>query len=175
VEGRHQRRPAIFLPGAAHPRDGYVAAEQQAGRWLAEGDDDARPDRVDLPVEERPAARHLVPQRRSVLRRPTLHDVADVDAAAGDAEPLLDHLGQQLARASDERDALKVLLLARPLADEEQIRGRVAVAEDDLRPALREPAARALAERGAHLGERRLLGPPARLRNERDLLSCSAS
>ena len=47
---------------------------------------------------------------------------------------------EQLAAAAHERQALAVLLLARPLADEHQVGRRVAHAEDHLRAALAEAA-----------------------------------
>ena len=52
-------------------------------------------------------------------------------------------LVEQLARLADEGLALLVLVESRRLADEHQIGARVADAEDDLGPALREPALRA--------------------------------
>jgi hypothetical protein len=41
---------------------------------------------------------------------------------------------------SDEGNTLLVLVEAGRLADEHQVRGRIADAEDDLRPSLRKPA-----------------------------------
>src|SRR5262249_38090524 len=113
--------------------------------------------------------------RGAVVGRAALDDVADVDRAARDPEPLLDHLREQLAGAADEGQALLVLGLARALADEQELGVRVAVAEDDVRAALGEAAAVAVAKRrpylvevgapgeGAGLEQRRLRG--RRLRN----------
>ena len=54
-----------------------------------------------------------------------------------------EQLVEELPGLADERDALLVLVEARRLADEHQVGVRVAVAEDDLRAALAEGAARA--------------------------------
>src|SRR6185369_14271510 len=78
----------------------------------------------------------------SVALRPALHHVRDIavpisveaDASRGE------HLGQQLARAADEGDALLVLFLARAFTDDHQAGARIAHAEDDGRPALAELA-----------------------------------
>src|SRR5439155_15572856 len=43
-----------------------------------------------------------------------------------------EHLCQQLSRAADERQALRVLVGARSLADHDEVRGRIAGAEDDV-------------------------------------------
>ncbi len=84
----------------------------------------------DLPEQELPAGLHLVRLRRPVLRRAALDDVADVDVLAADRDPFLggcsvDHLGEQLARATDERQALRVFVRARALANEHQPRLRI--------------------------------------------------
>ena len=57
-------------------------------------------------------------------------------------------LVEELPRLADERKALLVFVEARRLADEHQVGVRVAVAEDDLRPALGQAAARAAGDLG---------------------------
>ncbi len=101
---------------------------------------------VDLLEEERLARRHFVGLGIAVARRPALDDVRDVDVGALEADRL-DDLRQQLPGASDERLALEVLVGARRLADEHELRVRVADAEHDLPPAkLVQLAARAVAD-----------------------------
>ena len=78
---------------------------------------------LELTVEPRRARLDLVGLRIAVARRPALHDVRDVHVGAGQADAL-DELREELAGAADERLALQVLLLARPLADEHQTRRR---------------------------------------------------
>src|SRR5436190_21095297 len=84
----------------------------------------------------------LVLLRVAVAGWAALEDIRDVDVLAPELyagqQPL-----EQLPRLADEGDALLVLVEARSLADEHQVAARVARAEDDLRPSLREPAARA--------------------------------
>src|SRR5436190_7775537 len=84
----------------------------------------------------------LVLLRVAVAGWAALEDIRDVDVLAPELyagqQPL-----EQLPRLADEGDALLVLVEAGSLADEHQVGARVARAEDDLRPPLREPAARA--------------------------------
>src|SRR5581483_47560 len=69
-----------------------------------------------------------------------------------------DDLREELPRAAHERLALEVLLLPRPLANEDEPRPRVADAEDQVRAVRRELAASAVADRLAQGGERRGAG-----------------
>ena len=64
-----------------------------------------------------------------------------------------EQLVEQLPGLADERHALLVLVEAGRLADEHQVGLRVARAEDDLRPPLREPALRAARDRIGEDGE----------------------
>ena len=82
-----------------------------------------RPHRLDLPVEEGPAGGGLVGQRRAVLGRPALHDVADVDArCAGCRGPSRSCcVSSSPARPTNGQPA-PVLLRARAFADEHQLR-----------------------------------------------------
>ncbi len=86
--------------------------------------------------------------RIAVLRRAALDDVRDVDVLAREVDRF-DDLRQQLAGAADERDALHVLVGARRLADEHQVRVGIADAEHDLlAPERVQLAARAVADVG---------------------------
>src|SRR5205814_2018329 len=123
-------------------RDAFLGLQQQLGREVAERDDDARPDELELAVEPRRARLDLVRLRIAIPGRTTLHDVRDVNVGPGEADTL-DELGEQLSRPTDERLALQVLLLARTLAHEDQIRVGAADAEHDLRPSAGELAPRA--------------------------------
>jgi hypothetical protein len=84
----------------------------------------------------------LVRLRIAVARRAAHEDVVDVDLLAGDPD-LPEQARQQLPGGTDERHALLVLVEARRLADEHQVRSRRPRAEDDLRPPLGERALRA--------------------------------
>src|SRR5262249_7477931 len=108
----------------------------------------------DLPVEERRAGRLFVRGRLAVVRRAALEHVRDPDLVARDAHALRDDVGEQLARAADERHARAVLVRARGFADEEHAARAFAVLEDGLRPRAAETALRALRDRGAEFLER---------------------
>ena len=105
VEGRHQRDAAY---SCQVPRTRVIATSRPSSR-LAAGLPSAtitfgRTAAIWPSRKGRQAATSLG-ERRAVLGRPALHDVADVDLAARDPEALLDHLGQQLAGAADEGQA----------------------------------------------------------------------
>lgn len=116
----------------------------------AEGDDHLRAHAHDLGPEEGHAALQLARLGVAVVRRAALHDVGDVDLVAAHAHAALDDRGELLPRPPDEGQPLAVLVSARPLADEHQLRLRVARAEDDLRAAGGQLAATAVAEHAGH-------------------------
>ncbi len=130
MERRHHGHAAELLPLPAQPRDAGGGSEQQLRRGRPQGDDDTRPDRLDLPEQERRAGRDLVRLRVAILRRPALDDVGDVDLLALETDRA-DHLVELLPGAADERLALRVLVGARPLADEHQVGVRIADTEHD--------------------------------------------
>ena len=112
-------------------RDAVRAAGEELGREVAERADQLGPDQRDLREQVRLAGADLGGQRVPVAGRPALEDVGDEDVLAAEADALQER-GQQLARGADERDAEPVLVIAGGLADEHQVRGRVAVAHDHL-------------------------------------------
>ena len=145
-----------LLLGAVHARDPGRLAREQLGREVAERRHDLRLDQLDLAEEVALAGLDLVRSRVAVARRPALEHVGDVDVTALEPDPG-EQLVEQLAGLADERVALLVLVEAGRLADEHQVGLRVADAEDDLRAALREAAARAardLARERLELGQR---------------------
>src|SRR4051794_18991220 len=73
-------------------------------------------------------------RRSSISRRPTAVDVSDENIFAFKSDPL-DDLCQQLARSSDERKSLRVLIGSRCLADEHKIRLTISRRMNYLRPA----------------------------------------
>ena len=99
----------------------------------------------DLRLEEGLAGGDLVGLRVAVPRRAALHHVRDVDLLAPEAHRL-DHLREELPGLADEGLALRVLVGARPLAHEHELRPRVADPEHEGRAAACELAARALAD-----------------------------
>ena len=93
-----------------------------------------------------------------LLGRAAFHHVADVNVGAGQRDALalgrvLDHLRQQLAGTAHEGDALGVFIGAGAFTHEDQRRGWIAHAEDNLIAALVETAAAAISDIGEDLGE----------------------
>ncbi len=143
VEGREQRGVDAGAGerelAAAQLGDALLGVEQQLRREVAQRHDDARADQLELTVEPGCARLDLVGLRIAVARRAALHDVGDVHVVAREAHAL-DELGEELAGATDEGLALEVFLLARALADEQQVGVGTADAEHHLRPPRRELA-----------------------------------
>ena len=92
---------------------------------------DLRLDQLDLAEEVALARGDLLGLRVAVPGRPALQDVRHEHVVAGEADPG-EELAEQLAGGADERDPLLVLVEARRLADEHDVRGRRARAEDRL-------------------------------------------
>ena len=160
----HDRDVPPPIPVAAHPRDAFLAAEQRLGRSRAERADRLGTNRGELAGQEFAAGLHLGGLWCAILRRPALHDVADIDVLALQRNPLaarriLDHLCEELSGAAHERDALRVFIRARPFADKHQSRLRVTDPEHNLVTALAQTAAFALAEVRTDLFQRCKLVP----------------
>ena len=99
-------------------------------------------DQLDLPPEVRLARLDLVRLRIAVSGGPAFQDVRDVHVRSRQADSG-QQLVEQLARGTDKRDSLLVLVEAGGFPHEHQVGVRIAGAEDDLRPAAGECALRA--------------------------------
>src|SRR5205085_11062396 len=132
---------------AVDARDAGRLPGEELGREVAERRDDARLDQLDLPEEVALAGLDLLRLRVAVPGRAALDHVRDVDPAPLEADPGQQPL-EELPRLADERHALLVLVEAGRLADEHQVGGGIAGAEDDLRPALRQRTAGAARDGG---------------------------
>ena len=150
---------------AVHARDPERPAGEELGREVAERRDHLRLDQLDLAEEVRLARLDLVRLRIAVAGRPAFQDIRHEHVVARDPDPGQE-LVEQLPRLADERDALLVLVEAGSLADEHQVGVRVARAEHDLRPSLREPAARAT-QRSLLRTPRASLRPPPALHSRK--------
>src|SRR6476620_4780057 len=137
-------RQRLLLP--VYASDAERPPGEELGREVAERCDHFRLDQLDLAKEVRLARLDLVLLRVAVAGWAALEDVRDIDVLAPEVDAGEQPL-EQLPRLADEGDALLVLVEAGRLADEHQVGVRVARAEDDLRPSLREPAARAAGSR----------------------------
>ena len=115
---------------AAQCGDGRLRFEQGMRRNAPEGADDPRADRLDLPDQKRFTGRNLLRQRIPVPGRAALQDVADIDIL-----PLQSHRGndlrEQLPCATDKRPSLGVFVRPRRLADKDQLRPGISLAEDE--------------------------------------------
>src|ERR1017187_4275308 len=146
----HHRNIVPLIPVAAHAGDAFLAVSQVFRRGRAERADGLGANGQQLAREELAADLHLVRLRRAVFRRAAFHHVADVDILAQQRNAFFfrgafDHLRQQLARAADERDTLRVFIRARTFAYEDQFGLLVAHAEDDFGALFVQAAAMAIA------------------------------
>jgi hypothetical protein len=150
VQRIQEDRPASerdLLRLAVDARDTGLLSREELRGEVAQSGDDLRLDELDLAEEMRLAGLDLVRHRIAVARWPAFQDVRHEDQVP--AEPDAgEKLVEELPRLADERESLLVLVEARGLADEHQVRVRVPVPEDDLRPAFREAAARAAGDLG---------------------------
>ena len=131
--GDADRHASSFVPGPPQAPQRVLRPQQLLRRYPTQGNDHARGYEFDLAVEKGTAGRRFVRLRIPVVRRSALDDVRDVDVLTAQIHGL-DDPRQKLARGPHERQALPVLLRARALAHEHQIRLAVAIAEDDRLP-----------------------------------------
>ena len=159
VVHREDRRVAgtgrrIGLAGGAvglrDPDTGHEARH----RVPAERHDHGRIEHLELALEVRRAGGDLVGLGIAVAGRSALHDVGDEHVVAGPAD-VAEQAHEQAAGAADERPALAVLVLARALADEDDLGRCVTLARDGIRPGRVEPAASAIADLCRDRRERR--------------------
>ncbi len=145
VVGRHQRNPLITVKPSAQDADGRLRFQQGMGRKGSEGADHPRADRLELPDQKGFAGGDLLRLRIPVPGRAALQDVADVDLLPFQPHRV-DDLRQQLPGAADERPSLRVLIRARRLADKDQFRMGIPLAEDETVTETAEGTAPAVAE-----------------------------
>jgi small subunit ribosomal protein S1 len=162
----------LLLPAVAHDA---ADPERVLERDRAQHQDHLGLDRIDLPLQEGLARVDLVGSGVAVLRRPALHHVGDVHLGSLQTEHVHQHLVEHLPGRPHEGLPGAVLLLPGPLPDDHEVGLGVSDAVDDVATPLAEPAAGAVAEVVADLGEPcralavRLTGlrrqrPPGRLR-----------
>ena len=131
VEGEHDGDAFEFAPAAAGFADGHRFVDQSARGRRAEADDQLGLDDGDLALEVGDAAGHLFGRGHAIARRAAFDDVADEDLLAGIAHGV-DHLGEELAGAADECEALLVFVGAGAFADEHDLGLERALAGDDV-------------------------------------------
>src|SRR5713226_3171873 len=169
MEGRDQDGGAVRVHAPAQAADRFLGAEEALRGDAPEGEDDLGLERGELGREHRRARRELLGLRVPVAGRSALDCIRNIHLVAREADARrLEHLGEELARAPDERQALRVLVGARPLADHDELCARAARAEDDRRAPLAELALPAALERPL-LGAQRLVGTEEVLALEAEL------
>src|SRR6266576_322160 len=125
MEGGNQPGTAVLVDTAAQPRDRIERAQQGPRGERTERHDDLRLDDVDLLKQKRLARFDFVLLRIAIAGRAAFDDVGDVHVFTLQIDGF-DDLRQQLTGTADKRDALQVLVAAWRLADEHQIRIRIA-------------------------------------------------
>ena len=90
-------------------------------RVTAEGHDHGRVEYLELAVQVRRARRDLIGLWVTVARRPAFDDVGDEDVIPRPAD-VAEQVHEEAAGTADERSTLEVLVLARALADEHDLR-----------------------------------------------------
>src|SRR5947209_3629332 len=122
-----------------------MGAEQRLRGHVAQADDHPGRDDSELAEQKGSAGGNFVFFRSSILGRPALNHIADIDVVAAQAHGL-DHLREQLSRAAYERDALDIFVVPWTLADEDQFGFRIANSKDNISAMLVESAASAIAD-----------------------------
>src|SRR5439155_9344717 len=140
MEGGDDDPPVHVEPLPADPADRHRPAQDHPGGEVPQRHDDPGLDVLDRAVQVRPARFELVGEGIPVPRRAAPDAVRDVHVLAAKAD-LTEQAVEQLAGRAHERLALLVLVVARRLPDEHEAGLRIAGAEHDLGPALRQPAA----------------------------------
>ena len=128
----HACTGVVVEPAATRLHDAFARRQQRLRRRIAERHQNVRIDQFDLALDERQADLGFLRRRRPVARRAPWNDVGDVNLAAIESDRG-DHPVEQLARASDEGQALDIFVASRRLADEHDAGLRVAVGKHQTR------------------------------------------
>src|SRR5882762_2266795 len=158
MEGRDQDGRAVRVHATAQAADRFLGAEETLRGDAAERENHLRLERAELRREHRRARRELVGLGVSIRGWAALDGIRDEHLVAREVHARrLEHFGEELTRAADERQALRILVGTRTFADHDELRPQVAGAEDDRRAPFAELALPAALERPL-LRRERLLG-----------------
>ena len=139
VNGGHLHA-APLEPLSVLLRDLKVLLDDDLCRNAPEAHDDLRLHQRRLPPQIADAGVLLHVQRVPVLRRAALDHVGNVDLCPVQMDDL-QHIVQKLSRPAYKGHALLILVLAGSLADEHDLRRFASIAEDYVRPGVRQRAA----------------------------------
>ena len=158
VHGQHERVSSAGL-GIRRPDRPMDLRDLRAGqearhREAAQRDDDRRIQDLELSRQVRRTGGDLVGHRVAIVRRPALHDVRDEHIRTPPAERT-EQLDEQVPGPADERPTFAILVLARALADEDDLGIGIALTGDGLPSGLVQSAARAVPNLGGDDLERR--------------------
>src|SRR6266852_4566009 len=126
MKRRHEPNPTEILPLTAHLADRRFYFQYRLHGKRAETDDRARAHGFNLSKKKRLARSDFIGFGISIIGRPALDHVADINVAAPKTHAALDDIGQQLAGAADERLAARIFVGAGRLADKHELRIRIA-------------------------------------------------
>ena len=143
VRGHHGRLAAIELPRAAKLADSDCGAQEGGHSGVAQRDDHVRFHELELLVHERKTALHFLWLRLPISGRSALQDVAHVNVEHGVESHRGDHPVEQLPRATDEWNSLRVLVPTGRLAEKENFGLRIPTRKNGVRARLVKRATRA--------------------------------
>src|SRR5579863_9040042 len=152
--GGDEFRAVVVEPLAAESGNAQRGLEHRLRGATAEATNHPGLDHAELANEIGRAGCDFVLFRQAIFGRTAFHDVADVNIRTAKAHRL-DHLREEFPGAADEGLALLVFVAAGTFTDENELRLRIADAEDDVGASLVEFAARAV---GADVGADALEG-----------------
>src|SRR5262245_18853983 len=132
MKGGNQHGVAEGMDASAELADRFLRAQQRLRRDAAERQHDLRLDDGELVGQERRTCRELIGFGIPIARRPAQNCVGDEDVGLARQIHGGQHLREQLAGATDERQPLRVFVGARALADHDELLRRVAGAEDNV-------------------------------------------
>jgi hypothetical protein len=125
----------ISVKASSQSRDWRLGSQKCLGGKGAQGTYKSGGYGSQLTPEERDTCVDLIGFWVSISRRAALNDVANVDIFSGQVNGPKDP-GEELAGLTHKRVPLNVLLVARPLAHEDQLCPGISVSKDDILPAL---------------------------------------
>lgn len=139
MEHGQNGRTAVGGPPTAQGAHGPFRPQEMLGGNAAERHDHARPDQIDLALQESRAGRHLVLLGVTISGWSALHDIRDVELRTFESERE-DHFVQQATGLTDEWPTTSILLGSWTLTDEEHGRIRTPLAKHDRFPRFAKPA-----------------------------------